>query len=159
MRPHTKMISLFALLLCAFAAPALADAPVLTVWANPGYGMWEFDGSDPTPVVIVYPAGNSDGIGFSWMGDASGYGGAIAGYRFGWDLVDPDDPMDPGWVYPDFGPWEFTGQHVFASGLHNFTVVAKDTADATTTASFLIDVQEPVPVTGATWGRVKALFR
>ncbi len=35
---------------------------------------------------------------FSWVGDASWYGGVIAGYRYGWDLVDPSDPNDPGWT-------------------------------------------------------------
>ncbi len=158
MKNSTLKILLGSLLLVLFALPALADTPILTVWANPGYGSWVFDGSETTPVVIVYTAGDPLGIGFSWQGNADAYGGTLEGYRLGWDLVDPGDPNDPGWVYADFGPWKFTAQKVFTSGVHNFTVVVKDTAGATTSASFLIDVQPTVGTSAVSWGQMKAVY-
>ena len=141
------------------ATAAIAATPVMTVSGNPGYGTWVFDGTDPTPVEVIYQASFALGIGFSWMGDTSGYGEDMEGYRAGWDLVDPSNPNDPGWLGADFGPALFTAQRVFSSGVHTFTVVGRDTAGGTTTASFIIDVQNTVSVQGATWGQVKALFR
>ncbi|MEN8006208.1 MAG: hypothetical protein ABFS42_04295 [Candidatus Krumholzibacteriota bacterium] len=158
MKTTTRIFLFFPLFLAVSAIPAWADSPILTVWANPGYGTWVFDGSDPTPVVISFPAGDPLGIGFSWLGNADPYGGTIAGYRFGWDIMDPGDPNDPGWASADFGPWEFTAQKVFSDGLHSFTLVVKDTAGATTMASFIIDVQDPVGTISVSWGQLKAGF-
>jgi hypothetical protein len=36
-------------------------------------------------------------LNFTWIADASEYNGTIISMRHGWDLLDPDDPNDPGW--------------------------------------------------------------
>ena len=50
-------------------------------------------------------------------------------YRYGWDLVDPDDPGDPGWEIP-CTPWanpqECSPDRVFQSGVHTFYAEAVD---------------------------------
>lgn len=38
--------------------------------------------------------------GFILEARADQYGAAIASYRWGWNLADPDDPADPGWAVP-----------------------------------------------------------
>jgi hypothetical protein len=153
-----KTLILFFLPLAFCATAAGAQQPALTVWANPDYGSWEFGtDSDPVPVIPV-TADDPLGIGFSWLGDASAYGGAIDGYRPGWDVTDPADPNDPGWVTADFGPTEFTGQRVFSDGIHNFTVQVRDTEARVTTAVLWIDVQPAVGTEPVPWGSAKALY-
>ncbi|MCP5115980.1 MAG: hypothetical protein GY953_34560, partial [bacterium] len=39
-------------------------------------------------------------LNFQWLASAEVYGGEIASYRHGWDLLDVDDPNDPGWTGP-----------------------------------------------------------
>ena len=159
MKKTAFLVLIGALCVTASALPVLAQQPVLTVYANPGFGSWIFDQATPVPVTITYYTDNELGIGFSWQGDASAYGGTLVGYRLGWDLVDPNDPNDPGWNNADFGPWLFTAQKVFTSGVHSFTVGVKDTAGTTTWASFLIDVQAPVVNESMVWGSIKSVYR
>jgi len=69
-------------------------------------------------------------VNFSWQGDASYYGGEVAGYRYGWDIMDPDDPSQ----------WdtEFSIENVSApervlwTGVHTLYVEVVDTYGSTT---------------------------
>lgn len=65
---------------------------------------------------------------FTWQGDASEYAGIVEAYRYGWDLVDPDDPNDPGWAVPwGNGPnWRRAPIRSFNQGSHNFVVQCRD---------------------------------
>lgn len=67
-------------------------------------------------------------INFSWSADASSYAGLIEAYRYGWDLVDPNDPNDPGWAVAwGNGPqWLRALERSFSQGAHNFVVQARD---------------------------------
>ncbi|MFH1841870.1 MAG: hypothetical protein ABIF77_01570, partial [bacterium] len=85
-------------------------------------------------------------VNFSWMGDASHYGGEIDAYRWGWDLVDPDDPNDPGWNdLPGLTP-EHLGapEIIFSSGIHMLTVHCWDTFNQLTRVQWSLEVI-PVP--------------
>ncbi len=39
-------------------------------------------------------------LNFRWTASAASYNGNIFSYRHGWDLIDPEDPNDPGWAVP-----------------------------------------------------------
>lgn len=148
------------LLIVSCVGPALADSPELSVTGTPTYGTYVFDGTDPTPVTLQVQAADPIGIGFSWTGNADAYGGTLVGYRMGWDITDPDDPMDPGWLVADYGPYEFTAQKVFATvSLHTFIVEAKDDQGNVTRATFVIDVRDEVPIEGVPLMSLKARYR
>ncbi len=83
---------------------------------------------------------------FEWYGSADAYGGTIAGYRWGWDVSDLDDPDDPGWMVPfGTGP-DHTATPVatFPSGIHVLTIECRDAATALTRAQYVLSVV-PVP--------------
>ena len=67
-------------------------------------------------------------LNFSWIASAEAYGGTIVSYRHGWDLIDPDDPNDPGWaVPPGTAPANmYAPEHTFVDGYHTFTVRVVD---------------------------------
>jgi len=67
-------------------------------------------------------------LNFSWIADAAAYGGTIVSYRHGWDLVDPNDPNDPGWaVPPGLDPDNyFAAERIFQEGLHSFYLQVVD---------------------------------
>jgi hypothetical protein len=130
--------------------------PVLDVF-EPGFGAWSFEGTDDPLVVLEVPAGEI--LNFSWQGDASGYGGTIEGYRYGWDVMDPNDPNDPGWA-TGFQPDLLSAPpQSFAGGVHNFYVVVIDDAGGMTWGGFQLEVQPPISLTTRSWGSVKAGFR
>lgn len=65
---------------------------------------------------------------FSWGAKAEEYGCTVVGYRYGWNLVDPEDPDDPGWAVP-WGPnWKRAPTRSFPDGTPNFVLQARDNA-------------------------------
>lgn len=83
---------------------------------------------------------------FQWEGSADAYGGAVASYRWGLDVADLDDPLDPGWrTPPGIGPeFQDSGAFVLNDGLHVLTVDCRDTAGRLTRARWVLAVV-PVP--------------
>jgi hypothetical protein len=81
-------------------------------------------------------------LNFSWIADASAYGGTIVSYRHGWDLVDPDDPNDPGWAVPAGLEPEnlFAVERSFSDGLHNFILRVVDDSDQVRLISWTLSV-------------------
>lgn len=61
-------------------------------------------------------------LNFIWSANADSYMGTIESYRHGWDLVDPDDPNDPGWAVPPGLSKQnlFAAQRSYQDGLHTF---------------------------------------
>ncbi len=159
MKTTMTNLLLGSLLVALTSLPALADSPTLTVWGTPGFGNWTFNGPDPTPVELVLISDDPDGIAFNWVGDASAYDGTLDGYRMGWDLNDPEDPNDPGWIHPGFGPWQESEPRVFNNGFHAFTVEVQDTAGAMTRAVFWVHVRVSVDVERLPLGEMKSFFR
>ena len=86
-----------------------------------------FLGSDAfqkTNIAKRFTIASQQVVEFEWFADASNYGNLIEGYRYGFNLLDPDDPDDPGWVVPwGTGPnWRRSAPRVFAQGSPNFIV-------------------------------------
>jgi hypothetical protein len=67
-------------------------------------------------------------LNFSWVADADAYGGTIVSYRHGWDLIDPNDPNDPGWaVPPGLEPENlYAAERSFQDGIHMFYLRVED---------------------------------
>jgi hypothetical protein len=85
-----------------------------------------------TPVsTMEFPSGVS--IQFVFTADSQHYGGTVAGYRYGWDVADPDDPgswpMDwtPFPPHSDDEPAEARSEPIiFHSEDHTFRIEVKD---------------------------------
>jgi hypothetical protein len=78
-----------------------------------------FIGTNYMPVEKEIPPGVP--LAFSWMGDASSYGGEIMGFRYGWDIAEPSS-----WDAP-FVPHCTTSAVIsFYAGVHTLTVEAVD---------------------------------
>ncbi|MFO7653553.1 MAG: hypothetical protein R6X25_06990 [Candidatus Krumholzibacteriia bacterium] len=146
--------SLVLLLLLPAHVPA-SDNPILTV-QEPLLGDWTFTLPTSEPLPLDVRAGAM--LHFSWIADASHYGGAVDGYRYGWDLIDPDDPFDPGWASPFQADLLSAPAVSFTAGTHMFCAVARDDAGAETRGCIKILVDSSVPATASTWSRIKAVY-
>lgn len=84
-------------------------------------------------------------IAFRWSADASAYAGMIVGYRYGWTLVDPGDPLDPGWV--ESIPFaQESAPRIPGPGADNFVIQAVDDSGGISRVEFRIQVLEPLPL-------------
>jgi hypothetical protein len=111
-----------------------------------------------TPVTeIGVPGGTS--VDFCWTASAAAYGAVVAGYRYGWDILDPDD--DAQWEM------EFTSlpaqgacsiPRSFQSGQHRIDIEVIDNTDVKSRVPILVNFT-PTNAALATWGTVKALYR
>jgi hypothetical protein len=79
---------------------------------------------------------------FSWSASAVVYAGSIAAYRYGWDVTDPDDEMDPNWaVEPGLTPDHLaTPPRIYSSGTHSLTIQAWDTYDQLVRLTLVLNV-------------------
>lgn len=67
---------------------------------------------------------------FYWTATAEAYNGDIVSMRHGWDLLDPDDPLDPGWAVPagmTFQNW-YARERSYVNGYHTFYLRVEDDA-------------------------------
>lgn len=136
-----------------FAMPACP--PQLTVTLA-GHEPWVFTGPSADPVVVTVDSGTS--LAFSWSAE-SWRGTAAEAYRFGWDIIDPDDPYDPGWATPGFmADLTAAEPRSFFSGTHNLHVVAVDDAGRVTSARIVIGIRPPAVDESLTWGALQALY-
>lgn len=148
---------LLLLSLATLAHATVPPNPHLTIQL-PGFGTWLFTEIE-SELVIVQPTSGIP-VDFSWSADADFYGGTIAGYRYGWDLLDPADTNDPGWMSPGFVPDLLAAVPVdFMPGMHTFHVMVSDGDGAWTLAGFLLNVVSPVPVHMVNWGTLKSSYR
>jgi hypothetical protein len=109
-----------------------------------------------TPVTEITVGGGTSFF-FCWTADASMYGGVVTGYRYDWDIVDPD-----AWE-ADFTPFPTPSvcstPRAFFAGVHRFDVEVVDNTGHKSRVPILIHVEPVTPVAQTTWGRVKALYR
>jgi len=135
---------------------ARAQAPTLTV-NEASRGSWEFTGIG-TPVVLNETAGVTGAVfDFSWSATPGG-GTAITDYRYGWDLLDPNDDADPGWSA--WGSTLSAPTRTFFTGTHVLTVEARNDLGEIARGTIQIAVsQGPVSTHAITWGVIKILYR
>jgi len=145
-------------LLVAVVPAAFAQAPVLSVSCE--WGVYEFTGmADPAvALTAVRDAVNPATMSFSWHATPVAPATSIADYRYGWDLNDPNDDADPGWM--PWGPTWYIDPVSFYSGVHTFTVEARDDLGVVTRGRFVITIEiGPVSTQLTTWGAIKSLYR
>ncbi len=70
---------------------------------------------------------------FRWSGSAATYGGQIVAYRYGWDIADPENPLE-------WSSWSASTTSAparsFATGSHRFYLQVRDNAESITQAVY-----------------------
>ena len=146
----------FIVFLAVWARAIPPANPHLTV-QEPSFGSWLFTETE-SPLVVVQPTSGIP-LEFSWSADASWYGGIIAGYRYGWDLMNPFDANDPGWTSSGFVPDLLAADPMdFPPGVHTLHIMVIDEEGLWTLAGFLLDVLSPVSNQGLKWGALKSVY-
>lgn len=112
--------------------------PLLSV-TETSFGQEAFVGMTGTSTHDISPGQTLE---FSWTADASSYFGEVVGYRYGWDLIDANDPNDPGWEV-DEGDWSSAPGRSFQTGTHSFVVQAIDRAGHISRATYVLTVVAP----------------
>ena len=108
--------------------------PVLRV-SEPYLGAWQFIGVNNRAEPLRLPAGFV--FRFSWEADASSYGGEIVSYRYGWDVIDLNDPSE--WAV-DPNPYIRSALPIaFVSGVHTLSIEAVDNNGIATIAQVEIN--------------------
>lgn len=109
----------------------------------------------PTQVTVA----SQTTLTFCWTATAAAYGALIAGYRYQWDITNPDDESQ--WQMP-LTPLPAQGACsvpiAFASGTHRIVIEAVDSIHGKSRVPIDVNVSA-VPVAPSTWGSVKALYR
>ncbi|MFH1842443.1 MAG: hypothetical protein ABIF77_04495 [bacterium] len=113
-------------------------APTLTVY-EPLLGFQEVTGNSRRTQFDVMSGQLVD---FQWRATAEDYLGRIVGYRYGWDVHDPEDQADPNWaVEPGLSP-----EHLRAPtrsiplGRHTLTIQARDDLGQFTRMVYLLNM-------------------
>jgi hypothetical protein len=97
-------------------------------------GLHKFLGTSIRPQAYSLPAEFT--FRFTWSADASGYGGVISGYRYGWDVADLSNPSD--WEVL-LSPYATAAPpRSFSSGVHTLFVEAVDNNGYSTLAQIEI---------------------
>jgi hypothetical protein len=80
---------------------------------------------------------------FCWTAERSSDGGAIAGFRYGWDVIDPDNPAnwDVDWTPHDGSKVCSASQTFNISSFHFFTVEVIDDAGSSTRITIAIQIR------------------
>jgi hypothetical protein len=77
-------------------------------------------------------------LNFSWSGDAEEYGGKIVGYRYGWDIVNTENPAE--WDVSTFGLDYTHCTKLWSSGTHTLFVEGIDDAQHISRGLVLIHI-------------------
>lgn len=113
---------------------------------------------DTPPTTIDVEGGTS--VVFCWTADASAYLGVVTGYRYGFDIVDLNDPN--AWEIP-WTPFatqeECSPSRTFTGGTHTFTVEVMDNDGYRSRVPITMNITPGVLAKPATWGSVKARYR
>ena len=112
-----------------------------------------------TPVTEIDVAGGTP-VTFCWKANANDFGLPVTGYRYSWDLTDPENDDD--WSMP-FTPFsqevECSPEQTFAFGSHMFYVEAIHYDGFKARVPIRVNITDPTPTEATTWGRIKALYR
>lgn len=153
-----QRIAFLILFVAVFPALALAgDGPILSL---SGTAIAPVESSDAMLVVAAAVDAGAD-IQYCWSAIPGTGGSPVASYRYGWDVLDPGDPDDPGWAGPVVG---FDGSEScspvqsFLTGSHAFVVQVTDEAVVVTRVVVQISVNEVVPATARSWSAVKGVY-
>ena len=151
-------ITLACILICLAATDAAAgDGPVLTVT---GTAIDPTVSSDPIATVQATVDAGTE-LQYCWTAEPGTFDSPLASYRYGWNLIDPADPNDPGWAVP-LTAWDGSSvcsdMQAFVQGAPTFDVEVRDEADVVSRLTVQIQVIQAVPTNTRSWTTVKATF-
>jgi len=109
-----------------------AASPMLILYDEYLVG-FRFLGTNFSPELRELPPGIP--LRFTWRADASDYGGTIAGYRYAWDLADPDV-----WNAPFVEDLTGASEVTFYAGVHTLFVETIDIAGNRTLARVTVRI-------------------
>jgi hypothetical protein len=115
--------------------------PVLRIVDKNSYAFEEYTSIGKSTSIDVV---SGQTLQFFWTASADHYYGVISAYRYGWDVLDPADSRDPGWIVP----WgdalgNRQSQSVsFSSGTHTLIVQASDNSGAVSQGQLEIVVHQ-----------------
>jgi RimJ/RimL family protein N-acetyltransferase len=112
--------------------------PTLTI-AEPNLGQSIALG---TSYVLSADVAPNQSLSFSWGATADSYVGRVVSYRYGWDVVDVENPQDPGWAVAAGNTLAHrrAPTRSFLSGVHTLVVEATDDSGQLTRARFALNV-------------------
>ncbi len=90
----------------------------------------------------TYDIAQNQPLQFSWIGNAETYAGTVVAYRYGWDVIDPDNPDSENWAVQPGN----TAQHrttpvtFFSSGSHTLTVQCFDDSGKESRVTIVLNV-------------------
>jgi subtilisin-like proprotein convertase family protein len=121
----------------------VATAPLLTIFEN-YLGMQATTGLN---LVVSQDIASGQELNFSWGATADSYAGIIESYRYGWDVLDPDDPNDSGWALaPGNSPMHRRSPTMsFSSSVHTLTIEVRDNSGQMTRAVYRLSVVQAPP--------------
>jgi len=96
---------------------------------------------------------------FCWTANSDAYGAYVTGYRYQWDIANPDDESQwqmPYATLPDQGACSLP--LTFESDTHRVVIEVIDSIHTRSRVQIIVHVT-PLPVAPSTWGSVKALYR
>ncbi|MBN1164559.1 MAG: hypothetical protein JXB45_08270 [Candidatus Krumholzibacteriota bacterium] len=108
--------------------------PMLTI-EEPYLGFFKFQATNFNPVLKELPPGVE--LNFSWKADAQSYGAEIVGFRYGWDVLDVNNPSD--WAVP-YGPNRTSPPKTLYAGTHTFMVEALDNSLVVTRGTIVVEI-------------------
>ena len=144
---------------CVFAPSAATAGPAVTF---DGTGIGTVQTSDPQLVLGPVTVDAGVDLQYCWTAIPGTGGSPVAAYRFGWNLLDPGDPFDPGWsipVTPFDGSEVCSDVQVFLQGSPNFVLEVSDEQDGRTQITVQLQVIQPVPDMVRTLTTLKARYR
>lgn len=134
-----------------------STGPLLTVsgdWIDP------IQATSTTTALTEITVGSGTPLSFCWTADAGAYCGVVVGYRYQWDIADPDD--DAQWEN-EFAPLPEDGTCSavveFQTGTHTFHVEVIDNSGHKSRVPISASVLPPLATETVTWGAVKSLYR
>jgi hypothetical protein len=126
--------------------PVVPTGPLLDVY-EPALGEFSFLGVDMRGEQIKVPPGFD--MRFGWTGDASAYGGVVAGYRYGWDIEDLGQPSE--WECVS-NPYTLSASpRTYYSGVHTLVIESVDNQGMKTLGSIEVTVIPVVMTRDLLW--------
>ncbi|MFQ5510837.1 MAG: hypothetical protein ACE5EO_03210 [Candidatus Krumholzibacteriia bacterium] len=103
--------------------------------------MRDFVTSSPNPPIAIMDLPAGIPLSFSWTADASGYGGTVTEYRYGWDMLDLND--DSQWdidFTPFIGSMARAPTRTWFFGTHTFFVEVVDNSGFKSRAGVTVNI-------------------
>ncbi len=119
-------------------AAHMSTGPILTVF-NRFVG--NLSGASVSTPLVIFDLPEGVPLQFKWSASADYYGGLVVGYRYGWDVVDPNNDEDWEIDFTNFvGTYAYSPPRTFFFGSHTFHVEVIDNSGLKTRVGFKVNI-------------------